>query len=65
MGYKYTLYESQDFVYFKYGKGKPTDCYLKDFGWMGTLKEFCKKNKLSYWSGLKSWQVKNIHPPQE
>ena len=65
LGYTYTNYQSQDWVYFRHGLGTPTQQYAEDFGWMGKLDDFCKKHHLKYWSGLKTWQVKNILPPKQ
>lgn len=67
LGYEYTHYQSQDWVYFGCGVGedKITDEYRKDFGWMGTVNQFCKKHNIKTKNfGIRQKDVRHIKPQE-
>ena len=40
----------------------PSEEYLRDFGWMGRLDDFCAKYKISRFTGLNASKVIHIKP---
>lgn len=66
-----TEYTVDDVIkFFEMKQNKPvehTQAYLRDFGWMGSYNEFCRKYKIGAlkkaW-GVRTWMVEGIEPKE-